>query len=607
VKSKGKFLLTSYLLDTIIQIQILSKKENFNLIQGGKMTKLKSLLLCLVMLSILITLGAQSSEWAVRAGGSELDDAQSIATDAAGISYIIGGFRGTATFGSTSLISNGGMDIYVAKLDANGNWLWAQRAGGTGEDIGYGIAIDNTGSICITGSFMGTAIFGLFPLTSVGGSDVFVAKFTTDGNWLWANRGGGTSSESTNDITTDDSGNCYITGGFSNSATFGTTNLTSLGGTDVFIAKLDTNGTWLWALRAGGISSASGSGIVCYENSYLFVTGRFYGTGDFGPLILTSAGNTDIFVCKLTTGGTWQAVTRAGGSNNDYGIGIALDDDGGIVITGTFIGVADFTVTSLTSINNFQDVFVARMDVNCYWLWAVRAGGSSGDQGNYIAADSNGFLYITGYFQGIAHFGATSLTSAGVYDIYIAKLDLSGNWLWARRCGGTGSEVGFGIATDSSGSCFATGYFMDTAYFGLEQLICSGQQDIYVTKVSDPTPKTPQNITISNLGNDIIVNWDSVTQDTWNIPIMPDYYLVYYNTDGTTEPFQYLTFIPATYTQYVHQHAGFFSPNHFYRVTAEKFFLADRSGLEDYLNANLRQGMTETEVKQVLQNIGTEF
>lgn len=572
------------------------------------MKKLNSFLFCLVLLVTVIGLGAQ--EWASRAGSTEEDYGMAVATDNSGNSYVTGLFTGTADFGSTQLISSGTYDIFVAKLDQDGNWLWAKKAGGLGEDSGQGIAVDNDGNVYITGYFSSTALFGIFPLTSADYHDLFVAKLTTDGIWLWANRGGGTGYDYGNSITTDENGNCYVSGKFMLTATFGTTNLTSVGNYDALMGKLDTNGLWLWAKRAGGTTSDDANSIVYDSNGYIYVSGSFNYSADppadFGPYILTSAGSTDIFVCKLNTNGSWQWATRAGGTDYEYAWGIATNGDGRIYISGYFTGLANFNSNTLTS-GGSNDIFVAQLDEFGYWVWAVRAGGFDNDSAFDIAVDEDGDVFVTGHFQWNAHFGPILLDGVGQYDIFIAKLDHSGNWLWVKRVGGTSYEDGNGIAPDGYGNCVITGYFGGTADFGSEQLISAGNYDICAAKITDPTPQIPQNVTISNLGNDVIVDWDAVTLDTWFMPITPDYYFVYYNTDGVTEPYQYLTLIPAVVTEYVHQHAGFFSSNHFYQVTAVKFYLADRSGLEDYLNAYLQQGMTEAEVKQVLKKIGSDL
>jgi len=132
----------------------------------------------LLFLSI-VTFGfAQAPDWlwANKAGGNDDDVGWSIAIDDAGYSYVTGCFDGTVTFGSTTLTGSGGFDIFVAKMDSNGNWLWAKKAGGNDYDVTYTISIDNTGNSYVTGIFRGTATFGSTTLTNIGFTNIFVAK-----------------------------------------------------------------------------------------------------------------------------------------------------------------------------------------------------------------------------------------------------------------------------------------------------------------------------------------------------------------------------------------------------------------------------------------------
>ena len=186
-------------------------------------------------------------------------------------------------------------------MDASGNWLWATKAGGTSNDYGYSIALDDVGNTYVTGFFQGTATFGSTTITSSGFSDIFVAKMDTNGNWLWAKNGGGTSDDSASSITLDDYGNTYLTGRFQGAATFGSATLTSSGDIDIFVAKMDVNGNWLWATKAGGIDYDEGESISLDNAGNAHVTGYFTDTATFGSTSLTSSGNQNIFVAKLKT------------------------------------------------------------------------------------------------------------------------------------------------------------------------------------------------------------------------------------------------------------------------------------------------------------------
>jgi hypothetical protein len=175
--------------------------------------------------------------WAVKAGGSSDEGGNGIAVDSNGNAYVTGHFEGTATFGSTSLTSSGANDIFIAKLSSIGEWQWAVKAGGPGDsDSAYGIAVDPNGNAYATGYFEGTATFGSTSLTSSGGNDIFIAKLSSSGEWQWAVKAGDSSGVFGNGIAVDSSGNAYVTGHFSGTATFGSTSLTSSGGYDIFIA-----------------------------------------------------------------------------------------------------------------------------------------------------------------------------------------------------------------------------------------------------------------------------------------------------------------------------------------------------------------------------------
>ncbi|MCP4419923.1 MAG: hypothetical protein GY805_25195, partial [Chloroflexi bacterium] len=164
-------------------------------------------------------------------------------TDGSGNCIVTGRFEGTATFGDSTLSSVvGSRDIFIAKINSDGNFLWAVKAGGTNSDEGYGITTDGFGNCIVTGRFEGTATFGDSTLSSSQGSrDIFITKINGDGNFQWAVRAGGVGADEGYGIATDGSGNCIVTGQFEGTATFGDSTLgSSLGSRDIFIAKLST-------------------------------------------------------------------------------------------------------------------------------------------------------------------------------------------------------------------------------------------------------------------------------------------------------------------------------------------------------------------------------
>ncbi|GAB3204302.1 ribosomal protein S11 [Pontibacter aydingkolensis] len=244
------------------------------------------LLLCLLLASVGAQAQAPDFMWAKQSVGttrSSIEHGRSVARDATGNTYTTGSFGNYISFGSTMLtssgtsdVSSGSTDIFIVKHDASGNTIWAQRAGGTSFDYGYGIALDASGNAYVTGSFQGTASFGNITLTSSGNNDIFVAKYDASGNVLWAQKAGGSSSDNGYGIAVDGSGNAYVTGSLQGAASFGHISLTSRGYNDAFVAKYDASGNVLWAQRYGDSVEDYGYGISVDASGNAYVTGWLF-------------------------------------------------------------------------------------------------------------------------------------------------------------------------------------------------------------------------------------------------------------------------------------------------------------------------------------------
>ena len=455
------------------------------------MNAMKNMVLCFILLCGALVLVAQNNPvWqnAVGAGGTGDDAGVSIAIDSQGNQYITGMFYSTATFGNVTLTAIGDEwpDIFVAKLDPSGNWLWAVRAGGTSGDKGSDIALDGLGNACVTGEFRGTATFGDFSITGSEVRDIFVAKLDPDGNWLWVAEAGGAFYDVGYGISVDGAGNIYVIGCFEGTANFGILSLTGIGNQDIFAAKLDSSGNWLWAVKAGGEVNDVGSAILVDGLGFAYVTGLIEGIANFGPHELTSGGGEDIFVARLDPEGNWLWAVKAGGTGWDRGIGIAIDGVGNAYVTGDFAEIATFGSETLTAIGE-QNLFVAKLDPSGNWIWALKAGGTNWIRGVNISVDGAGYAYVTGEFSVTANFGIHSLTAEGANDIFVAKLDPDGNWIWAVKAGGTGWDNGYGTAVDETGFVFVTGSFEDTAMFSSHSLTAGGRTDIFIAKLGTGT------------------------------------------------------------------------------------------------------------------------
>jgi hypothetical protein len=415
---------------------------------------------------------APNCQWATTAGGTGGERGYSVTTDASGNVYVTGYFGGTITFGTTPLTSVGSDDIFIAKYDAAGTVLWATSAGGNSTVNGYSVATDTSGNVYVTGYFYGPTItFGTTTLTNVGGPDVFIAKYDAAGTVLWATSATSAGNSYGNSVATDASGNVYVTGYFeSPTITFGTTTLTNtspLGNSeDIFIAKYDAAGTVLWAKRASGNNSERGYSVTTDASGNVYVTGYFYSpTITFGTTTLTNSGSidNDIFIVKYDAAGTVLWATSAGGNSTDNGYSVATDTSGNVYVTGRFQSdTITFGTTALTNAGGGSyDIFIAKYDAVGNVLWAKTAGGVYEDEGNSVATDASGNVYVTGEFRSpTITFGTTTLYNAGANYMFIAKYDAAGTVLWATSTTSAGNSYGNSVATDASGNVYVTGYFV---------------------------------------------------------------------------------------------------------------------------------------------------
>ena len=447
-------------------------------------------------ISTTVTDGVPSVSWATNISGTNFDSGYGygIATDSGGNVYVIGEYRGTATFGSTTLNSIGSSDVFVAKYDTSGTVQWAKNIGGTSTDYGFGIATDSSGNVYVIGRYTGNVTIGSTTLDGTGNGDVFVAKYDTSGTDQWARSIGGTGPDYGYGIATDSSGNVFVTGRYrGGTITFAPdTTLTNAGPytDDAFVAKYDTSGTVQWARGFGGGDYDNGYGIATDSSGNVYVTGGFTGSVTIGPGTTLTGSDffENAFVAKYDTSGTVQwAKGITGQFTTARGQGIATDSDGNVYVTGYYYPTATFAPgTTLTSAGS-NDVFVAKYDTSGTVQWAESIGGTGIDYGYGIATDSGGNVYVTGQYSGSVTIGSTTLPDTGSSDAFVAKYDTSGTVQWATSIGGTGPDSGRGIATDSGGNVYVTGNYNGTATFAPGTTLTSaGGSDAFVAKYSPP-------------------------------------------------------------------------------------------------------------------------
>ncbi|MCH2637911.1 MAG: SBBP repeat-containing protein [Candidatus Thalassarchaeum sp.] len=442
------------------------------------------------------SISAEALAWelAQKAGGSSGDDqSNAVAVDSNGDVYVTGAFEQTSTFGGTTLTTAGNDDIFVAKMNSTGHWLWAVQAGGIYDDAGMDLAIDSAGNVFLTGKFQNTAQFGSDSMTAgpTTNDDFFIAKIDTWGNWQWVegvdchNNGRcyGTS------VAVDSSGYAYVTGSFTRDVDFGTTTLTWAGVEDIFVAKIDTWGSWQWATMAGGAQGYDvAHSIDVGPNGNAFIAGYFQFSSDFGSDSITADGASDVFIAKISQQGDWVWTVSAGGSSSSEAYGISGDSQGGVFGGGGFYTGITFGNISYSS-GGYTNSFIAKaidQGNSVDWDWALKVSSSNLNLAEDLTFDSNGDLIVTGWFTGTAAFGNSVLTSSGNQDIYVAKILANGNMAWAQKAGSGSNDVGLGIGMDPQGNLYVTGYFFqNTISFGSVTVTPSGGFDSFIAKMSN--------------------------------------------------------------------------------------------------------------------------
>lgn len=296
---------------------------------------------------------------------------------------------------------------------------------------------------------------------------------------VWSKKFGNTSSDYPYNMTVDANGNIYVTGYFYNSVNFGGTALQSAGSADIFIASFTPSGKHRWSKGFGGTSSDYGYGVAVDPQGNVYVTGRFYNTVNFGGGALTSTGSADIFVASFTSAGAHRWSKKFGSTSLDDGWGIAADVNGNVYVTGRFYNTINFGGTALTSKGSY-DIFVASLSTTGTHRWSKSFGSTSSDYGYGIAVDSGGNSYVTGYFYNTVNFGGTNITSKGSADIFLASFNATGGHRWSKGFGSTSSDYAYSLALDKSGNVAIAGSYFLSINFGGTALTSKGSRDGFV-------------------------------------------------------------------------------------------------------------------------------
>lgn len=403
-----------------------------------------------------------------------------IATDTSGNVIICANFSGTINFGSTTLTSTGeGNNICLAKYNSQGEVLWARRIGDVNGGSGD-IAADKAGNIYLTGGFSESLNLGGFTLET----GFCLVKFDPSGNVLWAKQTNGTGSAGGKCMKTDEYGNVYVAGDFYGTPSFEDITLNDEG--DVFIAKYDPSGNVQWVKQSSGSGYTGGAyGIGVDKDGNSVITGWFDGTLVWGTTTMTCTFN-ECFAVSYGPQGDILWAKHIGQGNLAGGYAAAYDDLGNCYLAGDFENTAIFDDTTVHSAGSW-DSFIVKYNPAGELLWVRTVGGADPEHGWGIDIDPYYNVVFTGCFANSATFGSTTLTgkSPDRYDIFLAKYDKSGNFLWAKRAGSDENDQGRGIAVNNKGRIFTTGWIQGTADFDSHEFSPTGTYGIFLSLLEE--------------------------------------------------------------------------------------------------------------------------
>lgn len=357
--------------------------------------------------------------WAKSFGDAEIQSASSVGVDSSGNVYLTGAFRGNINFGGGTLSAAGSLfvDIYLAKLSSDGNHVWSKSFGDQNVQNARSLAVDAAGNVILTGFFQNDVNFGGATLTSAGLYDIFLAKFNTMGAHQWSRRFGDAGADQNGRaVTLDSIGNVYLAGEVGGTTDFGNGPLTTPATKTAFVAKFDSLGIPIWTKLSTGMAMdrSSANAIAVGPSGEVAVGGNFRGAFDFGAGNVTNLNSDDAFVTLFDNTGTHMFTRTFGDVDSQSVLGIAIAANGDVIATGNYSGMMDVgTGMPVTSAGGF-DGYLARWDTKGCPVWLRTYPGNMAQLVQAMALDpTTGGFAVTGSFNGSADFGTGMLTAAG--------------------------------------------------------------------------------------------------------------------------------------------------------------------------------------------------
>jgi hypothetical protein len=418
-------------------------------------------------------------------GGTGSDFSYAITTDQQGRLIATSNAYSDIQFEDATYTNGGNGDGVIVRYKRDGSFDWYNAIQGSGDEIIYDVATDRDGNVYVTGKFNGVTQFGdQQPITSNGGSDLYVAKLDANGQWAWIKTIGGAENDFARGVTVDSQGRVSISGQVSGDLTIDGETVATSNNQDVIIAQWSTEGVLNWYEILGGDSETYPYAIESDPDGNLYAVGQFNNTATFQDEEMTSTGYYDIYIIKMTANGSVEWTQQSKGYYSEQAYDLAVNDEGQVFITGFFSDKADFGYTQLQS-RGADDSFIAKLDTDGTYLWAQSGGGTGWDYGRSVTINRRGNAVVTGDYKGLAHFGSEQLTATGGdfdTDIFMVEYSPNGEVITAQTVGDTNSNFGYSIISDQAGSLYLSGIFFNEITLGEETATGLGENDVFIGK-----------------------------------------------------------------------------------------------------------------------------
>lgn len=432
-----------------------------------------------------------SFEWVAAGGGVKNDKTRAVAFDAEGNVFLAGETTEDGRFGDLERKGLGAVDFFLAKVSKDGQFLWVRSLGGSLVDRGYGVVVDKAGNAYVTGHYQSVdAVANGQTLPNVGDYDLFVAKYDPAGSLLWLRTAGSAGYDYGHGIALDPAGAVVVSGAVAGEATFSDAVVNAGGkGRAVFCAKYSAEGDLLWARSSEGGFSGSGHGVSVDGQGHIYIAGSGNGVGQWGEVALDCTGGQSAVLIKLSADGAGLWAAKVAGRPSAVYHEVVVDAAGRAWCAGMFKGEAALASGAQRSTGDKDNdgmIVHYTPDGREVWSHVLQSGGTDYCLG--VATDGTGRCFLTGEFSQTASFAGKSHISRGSTDIFVAALDEKGAVEWFLPAGAERGDNAYTIAWHPSGRLVIGGGCTAPAQFGPHQMQSPGAAEAYGAIVLLPAP-----------------------------------------------------------------------------------------------------------------------